>query len=158
MCIKINKVGKQEVGIWRVKKCFPRYGNGVPIWSLRPNIRFLPSIIAEKNVKKNIFGRMEGQTDGRKDDRGKTVYPLQWSGGIIIDSEFLCWLIYTHKKCITSNVNILNLYLKINSQKYLDKLKEKKKDFKHNIYWYKNVPDKMLCCYFVLTMSNQTKW
>ena len=45
--------GKQEVGIWRVKKCFPRYGNGVPIWSLRPNIRFLPSIVAEKNVTKN---------------------------------------------------------------------------------------------------------
>jgi hypothetical protein len=33
--------GKQEVGIWRVQKRFPRYG--VPIWSLWPNIRFLPS-------------------------------------------------------------------------------------------------------------------
>jgi hypothetical protein len=42
--------GKQEVGIWRVKKRFPRYG--VPIWSLWPNIRFLPSIVAEKNVTK----------------------------------------------------------------------------------------------------------
>ena len=29
MCIKINKVGKQEVGIWWVQKRFPRYG--VPI-------------------------------------------------------------------------------------------------------------------------------
>jgi hypothetical protein len=29
---------KQEVGIWRVKKRFPRYG--VPIWSLWPNITF----------------------------------------------------------------------------------------------------------------------
>jgi hypothetical protein len=44
--------GKQEVGIWRVKKRFPRYG--VPIWSLWPNIRFLPSIVAEKNVTKNV--------------------------------------------------------------------------------------------------------
>jgi hypothetical protein len=26
MCIKINKVGKQEVGIWRVQKRFPQYG------------------------------------------------------------------------------------------------------------------------------------
>jgi hypothetical protein len=43
--------GKQEVGIWRVKKRFPRYG--VPIWSLWPNIRFLPSIVAEKNATKN---------------------------------------------------------------------------------------------------------
>jgi hypothetical protein len=42
---------KQEVGIWRVKKRFPRYG--VPMWSLWPNIRFLPSIVAEKNATKN---------------------------------------------------------------------------------------------------------
>ena len=41
----------QEVGIWRVKKRFPRYG--VPIWSLWPNIRFLPSIVAEKIATKN---------------------------------------------------------------------------------------------------------
>jgi hypothetical protein len=27
MCIKINKVGKQEVGIWWVQKRFPRYGD-----------------------------------------------------------------------------------------------------------------------------------
>jgi hypothetical protein len=33
------------------KKRFPRYG--VPIWSLWPNIRFLPSIVAEKNATKN---------------------------------------------------------------------------------------------------------
>jgi hypothetical protein len=51
MCIKINKIGKQEVGIWWVQKRFPRYG--VPIWSLWPNIRFLPSILAEKNATKN---------------------------------------------------------------------------------------------------------
>ncbi len=51
MCIKINKIGKQEVGIWWVQKRFPRYG--VPIWSLWPNIRFLPSIVAEKNAAKN---------------------------------------------------------------------------------------------------------
>jgi hypothetical protein len=47
--IKINKVGKQEVGIWWVQK---RYG--VPIWSLWSNIRSLPSIVAEKNVTKNV--------------------------------------------------------------------------------------------------------
>jgi hypothetical protein len=52
MCIKINKVGKQEVGIWWVQKRFPRYG--VPIWSLWPNIRSLSSIVAEKNVTKNV--------------------------------------------------------------------------------------------------------
>ena len=51
MCIKTNQVGKQEVGIWRVKKHFPQ--NMVPIWSLWRNIRFLPSIFAEKNGTKN---------------------------------------------------------------------------------------------------------
>jgi ribosomal protein L37AE/L43A len=50
MCIKINKVGKQEIGIRWVQKRFPRYG--VPIWSLWPNIRCLPSIVAEKNATK----------------------------------------------------------------------------------------------------------
>jgi hypothetical protein len=63
--------GKQEVGIWWVQKRFPRYG--VPIWSLWPNIRFMPSIVAEKNVTKNIL-------DGRRTDRGKTVYPPPPSG------------------------------------------------------------------------------
>ena len=58
MCIKTNKVGKQEVGIWWVQKRFPQYG--IPIWSLWPNIRFLSSIVAEKNATKNIFGRTEG--------------------------------------------------------------------------------------------------
>jgi hypothetical protein len=43
--------GKQDVGIWWVKKRFPRYG--VPIWTLWPYIKFLPSIVAEKNVTKN---------------------------------------------------------------------------------------------------------
>ena len=132
MCIKVNKIGKQEVGIWRVKKRFPRYG--VPIWSSWPNIRFLPSIVAEKNVKKNEHicsmcrkinkvGKQEvgiwsvqkrfprygipiwflwpsdfchqqllrkmrrkiSWTDGRT-DRGKTVYPPppSGSGGIIM--------------------------------------------------------------------------
>ena len=74
MCIKINKVGKQEVGIWWLQKCFPLYG--VPIWSLWPNIRFLPSTVTEKNVTKNILvGRKDGQTD-----RDKTVYPPPPSG------------------------------------------------------------------------------
>ena len=77
MCIKTNKVGKQEVGIWRVQKRYPQYG--IPIWRLWPNIRFLPSTVTEKNATKNIL-------DGRRRDRGKTVYPPSPSGseGIII--------------------------------------------------------------------------
>jgi hypothetical protein len=53
MCIKTNKVGKQEVGIWRVQQRYPQYG--IPIWRLWPNIRFLPSTVTEKNATKNIL-------------------------------------------------------------------------------------------------------
>jgi hypothetical protein len=42
----------QEVRICRIHKRFPRYG--VPIWRLWPNIRSLSSIVAEKNVTKNV--------------------------------------------------------------------------------------------------------
>jgi hypothetical protein len=73
MCIKINKVGKQEVGIWRVQKRFRQYG--IPIWCLWPNIRFLPSTVTEKNATKNI---LDGWKD-RQTDRGKTVYPLPFA-------------------------------------------------------------------------------
>ena len=64
MCIKTNKVSKQEVGIWWVQKRYPQYG--IPIWRLWPNIRFLSSIVTEKNATKNILdGRKEGRTDRR---------------------------------------------------------------------------------------------
>jgi hypothetical protein len=50
LCIKISKIGKRELGIWWGQKHFPWYG--VPKWSLWQNIRFLPSIFAEKNATK----------------------------------------------------------------------------------------------------------
>jgi hypothetical protein len=40
-----------KVRIWWVQKRFPQYG--IHIWSLWPNIRFLSSIVAEKNATKN---------------------------------------------------------------------------------------------------------
>jgi hypothetical protein len=49
LCIKINKVSKQEVGIWWVQKRYPQYG--IPIWSLWPNIRFLPSTVTEASYR-----------------------------------------------------------------------------------------------------------
>jgi hypothetical protein len=64
------------VGIWRVQKRFPHYG--IPIWSLWPNIRFLPSIVAEKNI---LDGRKDRQTEV------KQYTPLRWSGDIIIYFE-----------------------------------------------------------------------
>ena len=128
--------GKQEVGIWRVKKGFPRYGGtyiklvtnyqisainscwekcdekcaymfnvyknqpsqqtgsrnltgpkpqyGIPIWRLWPKIRFLPSIVTEKNATKNILdGRKDGRTDRQTEVKQYTTLPLRGAGGII---------------------------------------------------------------------------
>ena len=75
MCIKINKVGKQEVGIWRVQKRFPQYG--IPIWSLWPNIRFLSSIVAEKNATENI---LDGRTDRQTEVKQYTPSPSRERG------------------------------------------------------------------------------
>jgi hypothetical protein len=73
MCIKTNKVGKQEIGIWRVPKRYPQYG--IPIWRWWPNIRFLPSTLTEKNATKNIL-------DGRN---VRFLFPVCR----------LCWFLYT---------------------------------------------------------------
>jgi hypothetical protein len=77
MCIKINKVGKQEVGIWWVQKRFPRYG--VPIWSLWPNIRFLPSIVAEKNAYMfNVYKNQLSRQTGSRNLTGPKMLPTIW--------------------------------------------------------------------------------
>ena len=71
--------GKQEVGIWRVKKGFPRYG--VPIWSLWPNIRFLPSIVAEENVTKkmfNVYKNQQSRQTGSRNPMGSKTLPTIW--------------------------------------------------------------------------------
>jgi hypothetical protein len=73
--------GKQEVGIWRVKKRFPRYG--VSIWSLWSNIRFLPSIVAEKNVTKNghtkcifnVYKNQQSRQTGSRNLMGPKMLP-----------------------------------------------------------------------------------
>ena len=75
MCIKINKVGKQEEGIWRVQKRYPQYG--IPLWRLWPNIRFLPSTVTEKNTTKNILDR---RTDRQTEINQYTPLPLRGAG------------------------------------------------------------------------------
>ena len=55
---------------------------GVPIWSLWPNIRFLPSIVAEKNVTKNVHfnvykNQLSRQT-GSRNLTGPKKLPTIW--------------------------------------------------------------------------------
>ena len=83
MCTKTNQVGKQEVGIWWVQKRFPRYG--VPIWSLWPYIRFLPSITAEKIVTKcgymymfNVYKNQPSRQTGSRNLMGPKTLPTIW--------------------------------------------------------------------------------
>ena len=100
MCIKIYKFGKQEVGIWWIQKCFPRYG--VPIWSLWTNIRSLPSIVAEKNVTKNvhIFSTCKNQLSrqtGSRNLTGPITLPTIWHTYIKLVTKYQisainsCW-------------------------------------------------------------------
>jgi hypothetical protein len=117
MCIKINKVGKQEVGIWWVQKCFPRYG--IPIWSLWPNIRFLPSIVVEKNVTKNVHtlymfnvykNQLSRQTWNRNLTGPKTL-PTIW---------------YTYMTLVTKyQISAINSYWEKCDEKYLGRTEVK---------------------------------
>jgi hypothetical protein len=91
---------KQEAGIWRVQRRYPQYG--IPIWSLWPKIRFLPSTVTEKNATKNIL-------DGRKDEQ-----------------RCRFWFIFAHHSEMQINGKFLTLehfYLYNNTLKYNSEFK-----------------------------------
>ena len=109
MYIKINKVGKQEVGIWWAKKRFPRYG--VPIWRLWPNIRFLPTIVAEKNVTKkfaymfNVYKNQLSRQTRSRNLTGPKMLPTIW---------------YTYMTLVTKyQISAINSYWEKCDEKYL---------------------------------------
>jgi hypothetical protein len=79
--------GKQEVGIWWVKKRLPRYG--VPIWSLWPNIRFLPSIVAMLIFRRNFLSNYWWQESDIW-SQASYRYPISWEAFLDpSDSYFL---------------------------------------------------------------------
>ena len=100
--------GKQEVGIWPVKKRFPRYG--VPIWSLWPNIRFLPSIVAEKNATKNehissMCRKINSRQTGSRNLTVPKTLPTIW---------------YTYMMLVTKyQISAINSYWEKCAEKYL---------------------------------------
>jgi hypothetical protein len=117
MCIKINKIGKQEVGIWWVQKHFPRYG--VPIWSLWPNIRFLSSIVAEKNATKNehtlymfnVYKNQQSRQTGSRNPMGSKTLPTIWGTYMKLVTKYQisainsCW-----EKCDEKCAYMFNVY------------------------------------------------
>jgi hypothetical protein len=107
--------GKQEVGIWRVKKHFPRYG--VPIWSFWPNIRFLPSIVAEKNAMKNehicsMCIKINSRQTGSRNLMGQKMLPTIWGTHMKLVTKFQisainsCW-----EKCDEKCAYMFNVYI-----------------------------------------------
>ena len=110
MCIKINKIGKQEVGIWWVQKRFPRYG--VLIWSLWPNIRFLPSIVAEKNVHIcSMYKNQQSRQTGSRNPMGSKTLPTIWGTYMKLVTKYQisvinsCW-----EKCDEKCAYMFNVY------------------------------------------------
>ena len=117
MCIKINKIGKQEVGIWWVQKRFPRYG--VPIWSLWPNIRFLPSIVADENATKNehtlymfnVYKNQRSRQTGSRNLMGSKTLPTIWGIYMKLVTKYQisainsCW-----EKCDEKSAYMFNVY------------------------------------------------
>jgi hypothetical protein len=107
MCRNINKVGKQEVGIWWVQKRFPRYG--VPIWSMWPNIRSLPSMVAEKNVTKNVHRNQLGRQTGSRNLMDPKTLPTIWHTYMKLVTKYQipvinsCWE-KCDEKCAYTNV------------------------------------------------------
>jgi hypothetical protein len=88
---------------------FPRYG--VSIWSLWPNIRFLPSIVAEKNATKNehicsMCIKINSRQTGSRNLMGPKTLPTIWGTYHIVGIVFgpvrfllpvclLSWFLYT---------------------------------------------------------------
>jgi hypothetical protein len=130
MCIKINKVGKQEVGIWWAQQHFPRYG--VLIWSLWPNIRSLPSIVAEKNVTKNehiwsmCIKNQQSRQTGSRNLMGPKTLPTIWGTYIKVVTKYQisainsCWEKGDEKCAYMINVNKNQLSRKTGSRNMTD--------------------------------------
>jgi hypothetical protein len=111
MCRKINKVGKQEVGIWWVQKRFPRYG--VPIWSLWPNIRSLPSIVAEKKCAYmfNVYRNQLSRQTGSRNLMGPKPFPTIWGTYMKLATKYQISAINScREKCDKKCAYMFNVY------------------------------------------------
>ena len=107
--------GKQEVVIWWVQKRFPWYG--VPIWSLWPNIRFLSSIVAEKNATKNehismfnVYKNQQRRQTGSRNLMDPKALPTIWGTYMKLVTKYQisainsCWEKYDEKCAYMFNV------------------------------------------------------
>jgi hypothetical protein len=95
MCIKTNKVSKEEIGIWWVQKRFPRYG--VPIWSLWPNIRWMRRNMCIYKCMLNVYKNQQNRQTGSMNLNRMNKYQIS-----AINS---CW-----EKCDEKCAYMFNVY------------------------------------------------
>ena len=90
------------------QKCFPQYG--VPIWSLWPNIRFLPSIVAEKKFKCdekwaytcmfNVYKNQQSRQTGSRNLMGPKTLPTIWGTDMKLVTKYqICVINSFWEKC-----------------------------------------------------------
>jgi hypothetical protein len=111
MCIKINKVGKREVGIWWVQKRYPQYG--IHIWSLWPNIRFLPDFYTHWTymlIFRRIFLSNYWWQKSDIWSQASYRYPISWEA-FLDPSDSKTTFFNSHLKYVQLQSILNNLYL-----------------------------------------------
>jgi hypothetical protein len=83
MCIKINKIGKQEVGIWWVQKRFPRYGVGTYMKLVTKYQISAINSCWEKCDEKwaymfNVYKNQQSRQTGSRNLKGPKTLPTIW--------------------------------------------------------------------------------
>jgi hypothetical protein len=120
MCIKINKVGKQEVGIWWVQKRFPRYGiprslegeGGILFYlcpSVRPSFRpskiffvaFFSATINNRNLYMfNVYKNQQSRQTGSRNLMGPKTLPTIWDTDMKLVIKYqICVINSCWEKC-----------------------------------------------------------
>jgi hypothetical protein len=131
MCIKSQQ--NRQTGSRNLdgSKNTPRYG--VPIWSLWPNSRFLPSIVAEKNVTKNghiqnvcsMCIKINSRQTGSRNLTGPKTLPTIWGTYMKLVTKYQisainsCWEKCDEKCAYMFNVYKNQLSRQTGSRKYI---------------------------------------
>jgi ribosome biogenesis protein Tsr3 len=87
--------------------------NGVPIWSLCRNIRFLPSIFAEKNATKkfNVYKNQKSRQTGSRNLMGPKTFPTIWHTYMKLVIKYqICVIISCWEKCGKKCAYMFNVY------------------------------------------------
>jgi ribosome biogenesis protein Tsr3 len=104
--------GKQEVGIWRVQKRFPRYG--VPIWSLC-KISVINSCWEKYDEKWaymfNVYKNQQSRQTGSRNLMGPKTLPTIWGTDMKLVTKYqICVINSCWEKCDEKCAYMFNVY------------------------------------------------